>query len=149
METRNLDSSGFEAGFTAYSVGNEQAMEIAERRFRPEYQVAFDAWLATDPENNPDAPKGPQYMEEYELPKAERGRRARREGRRALPGGRGGRRDRPTTTCAPPCSSPRSFSSSASAGTSACGWRCIGLVATGGAILVLSVVLLATSPIPP
>jgi hypothetical protein len=40
---------------------------IAERRFRPEFNVAFDAWMATDPANNPDAPPGPTYMPQYRL----------------------------------------------------------------------------------
>jgi hypothetical protein len=68
-ETRNLDSSTFEAWFTAYVLDDEGAMRIAERRFRPEFRVAFDAWRATDPETNPDAPAGPQYMPEYTQPK--------------------------------------------------------------------------------
>jgi hypothetical protein len=40
-------------------------VEVAERRFRPEFRVAFDAWIATDPFENPDAPSGPQAMPEY------------------------------------------------------------------------------------
>jgi hypothetical protein len=40
---------------------------VAERRFRPEFKVAFDAWMATDPLNNPDAPPGPTYMPQYRL----------------------------------------------------------------------------------
>ena len=36
-----------------------------EKRFRPEFRPAFEAWLATDPFNNPDAPPGPLYMPEY------------------------------------------------------------------------------------
>ncbi len=52
----------------AAALGNQQAMEIAERRFRPEFKVAFDAWIATDPLNNDDAPPGPTYMPEYKLP---------------------------------------------------------------------------------
>jgi hypothetical protein len=40
-------------------------MRVAEKRFRPEYRVAFDAWLATDPFTNPDAPAGPQQMPVY------------------------------------------------------------------------------------
>ena len=50
-------------------------MEIAERRFRPEFQVAFEAWLATDPATNPDAPPGPTYMPEYERPGKEEAQR--------------------------------------------------------------------------
>jgi hypothetical protein len=35
------------------------------KRFRPEARVAVDAWLATDPFKNPDAPPGPFGMKEY------------------------------------------------------------------------------------
>ena len=68
MSLRNFDSSTFEAWFTAFTVGNKQAMALAERRFRPEFRVAFDAWRATHPETNPNAPKGPTYMPQYRQP---------------------------------------------------------------------------------
>lgn len=68
VDLRNFDSSTFEAWFTAYTVGNQQAMTIAERRFRPEFRVAFDAWRATKPETNAKAPKGPTYMPQYRQP---------------------------------------------------------------------------------
>ena len=68
MSLRNFDSSTFEAWFTAFTVGNKQAMALAERRFRPQFRVAFDAWRATDPETNPKAPKGPTYMPQYQQP---------------------------------------------------------------------------------
>ena len=38
-----------------------------EERFREEFKPAFDAWLATDPLANPDAPPTPFAMEEYQL----------------------------------------------------------------------------------
>ena len=41
---------------------------LAERRFRPEFKVAFDAWLATNPATNPKRPPGPTYMPEYKQP---------------------------------------------------------------------------------
>jgi hypothetical protein len=68
IEVRNFDSSTFDAWFSAYTVGNKQAMALAERRFRPGFQVAFDAWRATKPESNPNAPRGPTYMPEYHQP---------------------------------------------------------------------------------
>jgi hypothetical protein len=68
MDLRNFDSSTFEAWFTAYTVHNHPAMQIAEHRFRPEFRVAFDAWRATHPETNPHAPKGPTYMPQYKQP---------------------------------------------------------------------------------
>ena len=36
-------------------------------RFRVEFQPAFEAWLATDPLANPDAPRTPFAVEEYQL----------------------------------------------------------------------------------
>ncbi|MEA3501507.1 MAG: hypothetical protein U9R47_01925 [Actinomycetota bacterium] len=36
-------------------------------RFRPEFRPAMDAWLATDPAGNPDAPGTPFDMPEYEV----------------------------------------------------------------------------------
>jgi hypothetical protein len=65
---RNFDSSTFEAWFAAYTAGNKKAMTIAQRRFRPGFQVAFDAWRATKPETNPNAPRGPTYVPEYHQP---------------------------------------------------------------------------------
>ena len=68
MELRNFDSAAFDAWFSAYTVRNEQAMKVAAHRFRPEFRVAFDAWRATKPETNPNAPRGPTYMPQYRQP---------------------------------------------------------------------------------
>ncbi|MGH2974943.1 MAG: hypothetical protein ACRDLL_08775, partial [Solirubrobacterales bacterium] len=68
IELRNFDSSTFEAWFTAYTAHNQQAMALAEHRFRPGFRVAFDAWRATKPESNPNAPRGPTYMPQYRQP---------------------------------------------------------------------------------
>src|SRR3954468_10196543 len=38
---------------------------LAEKRFRPEYRAAFDAWMTTRPFTNPHAPPGPQSMPQY------------------------------------------------------------------------------------
>src|SRR5262245_39181237 len=70
LDRRNFDSSTFEAWFSAYTLGNERAMALAERRFRPEFRRAFDAWRATNPETSPDAPRGPTYMPQYRAPQA-------------------------------------------------------------------------------
>jgi hypothetical protein len=67
-ELRNFDSSTFEAWFAAYIADNEDAIRVAEHRFRPEFRVAFDAWRATNPETNPNAPRGPTSMPEYKQP---------------------------------------------------------------------------------
>jgi hypothetical protein len=70
-EDRNFDLSTFEAWFDAYVADDQDAMAIAEHRFRPEFAVAFDAWRATNPETNPAARRGPTYMPEYEQPELE------------------------------------------------------------------------------
>lgn len=67
LSTRNFDSSTFDAWFTAFTLDDAEKQVVAERRFRPEFKVAFDAWMATDPLGNPDAAPGPTYMPEYKL----------------------------------------------------------------------------------
>jgi hypothetical protein len=59
------DSTTFNAWFGAYVSGDRRAAAVAERRFRPEYRVAFEAWMATHPFTNPNAPPGPAYMPQY------------------------------------------------------------------------------------
>jgi hypothetical protein len=68
LAQRNFDSSTFDAWFAAYVAGNKKAMEIAARRFSPLFRVAFNAWIATDPEHNPKAAPGPTYMPQYKQP---------------------------------------------------------------------------------
>ena len=68
MELRDFDSSTFEAWFAAYTAQHQQAMALAEHRFHPQFRVAFDAWRATKPETNPNAPRGPTYMPQYREP---------------------------------------------------------------------------------
>jgi hypothetical protein len=66
--TRTLDSASFNAWFTAFTAGNADAQRLAAKRMRPGYRPAFNAWLATDPAHNPDAPPGPAYMPQYVIP---------------------------------------------------------------------------------
>jgi hypothetical protein len=63
--TRSQDAANFNAWYSAYLAGNKNAERVAEKRFRPNYDVAFRAWLATRPFTNLNAPKGPQYMPQY------------------------------------------------------------------------------------
>src|SRR3954451_19341860 len=66
--TRTLDSASFNAWFTAFTADNANAERLAEKRMRPGYRPAFDAWQATHPEHNPNAPAGPSYMPQYVVP---------------------------------------------------------------------------------
>jgi hypothetical protein len=68
LTLRNFDASTFNAWFIAFTLNSPQKEAIAERRFRPAFRVAFDAWMATDPVKNPNAPPGPTYMPQYKLP---------------------------------------------------------------------------------
>ena len=68
LSLRNFDSSTFSAWFTAFTLNSPQKEAIAERRFRPAFRVAFNAWMATNPLHNPHAPPGPTYMPQYKLP---------------------------------------------------------------------------------
>jgi hypothetical protein len=65
LSLRTADASTFNAWFAAYLAGSKRGERVAEKRFRPQYDVAFRAWLATRPFTNPSAPKGPQYMPQY------------------------------------------------------------------------------------
>jgi hypothetical protein len=72
IEMRNFDSSTFGDWFNAVLAGNQQLQAAAERRFRPDFHVAFLAWIATDPFHNVNAPPGPTYMPEYRQPDQDR-----------------------------------------------------------------------------
>ena len=102
--TRTLDSALFNAWFTAFAAGNANAERLAEKRMRPGYRPAFNAWLATDPAHNPSAPPGPAYMPQYVIPQdaAARAHDARADAAFA----KGSAAGRPrTSTSARPCSS--------------------------------------------
>jgi hypothetical protein len=68
ISLRNFDASTFNAWFVAFTLNSPQKEAIAVRRFRPQFLVAFNAWMATDPLHNPHAPPGPTYMPEYKQP---------------------------------------------------------------------------------
>ncbi len=62
-----IDIILFEAWVDAYVAENEDLLNFYEGRFRDEFNPAFEAWVATDPVNNPDAPSQPFLMEEYQV----------------------------------------------------------------------------------
>jgi len=64
-----VDISIFTNWLNAYAEGNQPLVDFYQERFRDEFKPAFDAWLATDPANNPDAPASPFAMEEYNIQK--------------------------------------------------------------------------------
>lgn len=68
LNSLNFDVTAFNAWFTAYVAHDTTSMAIAEKRFTPNFRRAFDAWLATDPATNPHAAPGPTYMPQYKQP---------------------------------------------------------------------------------
>jgi hypothetical protein len=64
-QQRLQDISTFNTWIVANDQGEHRIADLYVERFSPEYRVAFDAWLATDPFSNPDAPAGPTFMPEY------------------------------------------------------------------------------------
>jgi hypothetical protein len=67
ISLRNFDASTFNAWFIAFILHSHRHEVIAERRFRPQFRIAFNAWIATNPLHNPHAPLGPTYMPQYKL----------------------------------------------------------------------------------
>jgi hypothetical protein len=64
---RLADLGVFERYVDATLEGSETIAEFYRQRFRPEFEVAFEAWEALDPLVNPEAPPSPLAMPEYQL----------------------------------------------------------------------------------
>jgi hypothetical protein len=67
-----VDVSTFIAWTEAYATGNELLSDFYFGRFRAEFRPAVDAWIATRPLQNEDAPLTPFAMAEYRLAERER-----------------------------------------------------------------------------
>ena len=64
-QDRLYDVTTFNAWVAATQDGKPKLAQFYERRFRPEYRVAFDAWMNLNPLANTAAPPGPIFMPEY------------------------------------------------------------------------------------
>ena len=67
-QERLYDATTFNAWLEAHAKGDDAVEDLFSRRFTPNFQVAFDAWLKTDPFNDPTAPLAPALMPEYSNP---------------------------------------------------------------------------------
>jgi hypothetical protein len=67
-QQRLLDVATFNTWIEAQRAGDRQLEALYVRRFSPEFRVAFDAWLKTDPFHSSSAPPGPSFMPEYHNP---------------------------------------------------------------------------------
>ena len=66
-----VDVEYFAIWLDGASTDNEELQRRVEESFRPEFAVAFEAWQATDPFVDPDAPHTPFEMDEYRVEAAE------------------------------------------------------------------------------
>jgi hypothetical protein len=66
------DLDEFNQWLNAQTTGQTQLADVYQRRFRPEFQPVFQAWLATNPFHNPKAPPGPFWMSQYKLTETDR-----------------------------------------------------------------------------
>jgi len=64
---QQVDVATFIQWVDATAAGDETVADFYEQRFRPEFKPAFEAWTATDPLEDPDAPPTPFAMPEYKL----------------------------------------------------------------------------------
>ena len=62
-----VDIGLFTNWINAFAAEDQELAVFYQDRFRDEFKPAFEAWLATDPVNNPDAPATPFSMPEYQL----------------------------------------------------------------------------------
>ena len=62
-----VDVATFIAWADADQRGEQELAQFYVDRFRDEFQTAFDAWLATKPLTNAEAPPTPFAMDEYQL----------------------------------------------------------------------------------
>lgn len=66
-----IDVATFIAWADAARRSEDALADFYVDRFRPEFKPAFDAWIATRPLENPDAPSTPFAMEEYRVASAQ------------------------------------------------------------------------------
>jgi hypothetical protein len=62
-----IDVALFTQWIDAYARDETELASFYRKRFRAEFQPAFEAWVATEPRTNPRAPLSPFAMPEYRL----------------------------------------------------------------------------------
>lgn len=62
-----VDVALFTQWVDAYASDEGELASFYRRRFRDEFEPAFNAWVATRPRENPDAPLSPFAMPQYQL----------------------------------------------------------------------------------
>jgi hypothetical protein len=71
LQQASLHANLFVQWAVAYSEENELLTDFLYQRFPPALRTAMDAWIATEPLQNPQAPSSPFVMPEYQLPESD------------------------------------------------------------------------------
>jgi hypothetical protein len=79
-QNRTQDLLNFNRWLEVTTEGDQQLADLYQRRFRPEFLPAFQAWLAQDPLNNPAAEASPLRVSQYHVAALEKSDRLEREG---------------------------------------------------------------------
>jgi hypothetical protein len=79
-QNRTQDLLNFNRWLEVETEGNQQLADLYQRRFRPEFLPAFEAWLAEDPLNNPSAEASPLRVPQYHVAALEKSDRLETEG---------------------------------------------------------------------
>ncbi|MEA3338198.1 MAG: hypothetical protein U9R25_20105 [Chloroflexota bacterium] len=67
VQIRSFQATLFVEWASAISQDNSELEDFLFQRFPPALKTATDAWIATEPLENPDAPSSPFVMPEYQL----------------------------------------------------------------------------------
>jgi hypothetical protein len=79
-QQRTQDLLNFNRWLEVTTDNNQTLADLYERRFRPEFRPAFEAWLAQDPLSNPAATASPLLMPQYHVAELEKSSRLERDG---------------------------------------------------------------------
>jgi len=71
-QDRTQDVLNFNRWLEVTTDGNQQLADLYQRRFRPEFVPALEAWLAGDPLSNPDVESSPLREPQYHVANLER-----------------------------------------------------------------------------
>jgi hypothetical protein len=67
QDQTQVDVATFIQWVDAYAAGNATLQDFYEERFREEFKPAFEAWIAAEPFEDPDAPPTPFVLPEYKV----------------------------------------------------------------------------------
>ena len=79
-QDRTQDLLNFNRWVEVNTEGNQQLADLYQRRFRPEFLPAFEAWIASDPVNNPTAEYSPLREPQYRVANLERAKELDKQG---------------------------------------------------------------------